>query len=74
VKDSYGKVLEKKESIKGRYTEYFEDLYNRHNLVSELTTTNQQEFMECFMPEEVESAIKSLKTRKAPQLIELRWK
>ena len=50
VKDSCGKVLEEKESIKERWKEYSEDLYNRHNsvdntMLSELTTTNQQEIM-----------------------------
>jgi hypothetical protein len=72
LKDKEGKVLQSKHDIKGRWKEHFEELYNIQNMVDEQvlkeipsTNSTQEEAMD-FLEQEVRTAIKGLKPKKAP--------
>ena len=71
VKDNARKSLESKEEIKQRWKQYYEELYNERNpvdsaVLAELPASSSQEQMDDILRDEVEAAVRSLKTRKAP--------
>src|ERR1700733_229235 len=71
VKSKEGKLLNDKKEIKQRWKQYYEELYNNGNpvdrtVIKELPIWNEHEKMESILREEIEMAIKNLKTKKAP--------
>src|SRR3984885_12289194 len=71
VKSKEGKLLNDKTEIKQRWKQYYEELYNNGNpvdrtVIKELPICNEHEKMESILREEIEMAIKNLKTKKAP--------
>ena len=71
VADKDGKLLQEKEAIKERWKEHFKGLYNTMNpvdegVLAEIPSTNMTEEMDSFQQGEIEVAIRSLKSGKAP--------
>ena len=71
VKGKDGKQLNSKVEIKQRWKQHYEELYNDGNpvdrtVLEELPVINSHEQMPDIMEEEVETAIKNLKRKKAP--------
>ena len=71
IKNKAGQTIDDKVTIKSRWKEYFNELYNVQNptdtlVLNELETRNEDQTMENFLEEEVREAIQALKTRKAP--------
>ena len=71
IKNKAGQTIDDTVTIKSRWKEYFNELYNVQNptdtlVLNELETRNEDQTMENFLEEEVREAIQALKTRKAP--------